>query len=358
MIFGIGKKKQAPPTFKDRVTAFWEWYPTVADQLFVMIEENRSEGIAPLVAPFMEETMPGLAWVFGPGENGGHSFTVSGEGVLAKQFLAAYWHSRALTIPRWTFYASRQPTEAERLKSLAIRLGEHEQVDVETLMLRTTVDEEAEKIHLVAWHPALERLPEDHHYRILFLLLDEALGEFGTEMYLGEIHIEPFAKDDDTRPLAELPKFIEHVNKYYEWNKLPPIESYAVYELPEQADFRRGDTMVGTTCITNILFEFLENEGRLPDDPLEGTGAELAYVAFDGDVFPLENHSEARGEVEDALASALEGHLSGRTLGGALGIHHAYIDLLLVDGDNSRQLVQATLNELGLNGRAQIESMA
>jgi hypothetical protein len=74
MVFGFGKKKSQGTTFKQRVTDFWEWYPQNADRLFEMIEAG-SDGIAEYMTKYMEATMPELAWVFGPGEPGGHSRT-------------------------------------------------------------------------------------------------------------------------------------------------------------------------------------------------------------------------------------------------------------------------------------------
>ncbi len=349
-------KAQAAATFKDRVAQFWNWYPTVAEQLFDAIENGRLGDLTSEVEEFMDNVLPGMYWVFGPGENGGHSFTVTGEGDLPKQLLAEYWHSRAIEIPNWTFHGSKQGVPLESLKGMAIQLGEQEQVDVENFLLKTCVDEESQLIDVVAWHPSLALVPDEHHMQILFLLLDEALGEFGTQTWLGEIKAQPFVADGDTRPLFELPEFIEQVNKYYQWENLSPLKSYTGYQVPEQRDTRRGDTVVGVTCVPNLVFDLLENKGRLPEDPLEGMGAEFAFLAIDGSVFPEGKQSDVRANIEDALSDALVCELSGRTLGGAFGLSESYIDLLLFDGDNSRRVVLETLKELQLHGRSRLES--
>jgi hypothetical protein len=345
-------------TFKDRVTRFWDWYVGAADRFFDTIEGGRCQDLTVEVAEFMRNTLPYLGWVFGPGKDGGHSFTLTGEGHVAKQLLAEYWQSRAVEIPNWTFFGSRQPSAAEKLKTIEIALGEQESINVAAVMLKTAVDEESKTIDLVAWHPALERVPEEHHYQILFLLLDEVLGEFGTQTWLGNIAIESIAPQETNKRLIDLPDFIEEVSNYYQWNKCPPLQSYAVYKVSEQMTSRRGDTVVGSTCIPNIIFEFLDNDGTLPEDPYEGLGAELAYVAFDSELLPEGRESDARGIIEDALNEALQGELSGRTLGGAFGIEESYIDLLLLDGENSHRIVQQTLNELQLSGRSRVESFA
>jgi hypothetical protein len=353
--FDFLKKPQQPATFKQRVAAFWEWYPRSANRLFEMIERGQSKEIADFTGQFMDSTLPGLSWVFGPGP-GGHSFTVTGDGILPRQLLAQYWHSRAVTIPRWTFHASRQATPAERLAGMAIGMQGGVQVDVEHFRLRTKVNAEQEKIDLVGWHPALSEVPEEHRVRIFFLLLDEALGEFGTDMWLGTIDVEPFEADAETRSLATLPKFVEQVGAYYGWKKLSPVECYTVYECETESDARRGDTLIGTSCMPGLIMEFLENGGRLPADPLEGSGAEFAYVALDGSLFPEGEQTAVRGEIEDTLSAALQRELSGRTLGGAFGANESYIDLLLFDGANSRRIVEQALASRQLSRLARVES--
>jgi hypothetical protein len=208
----------------------------------------------------------------------------------------------------------------------------------------------------VAWHPALEQVPEEHHLRILFLLLDQALGEFGTQNWLGDIKLEPITASETNRMLSELPEFIRQVSHYHEWEKLSPLRSFTLYEVSAQTDSRRGDTLVGTTCIPDTVCEFLENDGKLPEDPFDGIGAEFAYVAIDATVFPDGAQTEVRGNIEDALSDALESEFSGRTLGGAFGTGESYIDLLLFDGDNSRRIIRETLDRLQLQGRSRIES--
>ena len=347
--------QRSTATFKSRVSEFWRWYPQVAEKFFQAIENGDCRELAPEVGRFMETTLPTLSWVFGPGENGGHSFTLSGEGEVPKQLLAEYWHHCAPEIPKWTFHASRQPTPPERLKDFSISVGDREEVDLATFMVSTLVDEEEEKIDIVAWHPALDQLDEEHHYQLLFLLLDEALGEFGTQTWIGEIKIQPLADDSHQIPLTALPGFIEQAHRYHQWEKLPPLKAYSLYELRQQTDAPRGDTIVGSTIIPNEVFSLIENEGKLAEDPFEGSGAQFAYIAIDSDVFPEGQQSDVRGNMEDALDDALQQQWSGRTLGGAFGIHETYIDLLLLDGEQSLQIVRETLDQLQLQNRYRIE---
>ncbi len=356
MVFGFGKKKPALGTFKQRVTAFWDWYPQNADRLFDMIE-NRSDEIAEFMTTFMERTMPGLAWVFGPGESGGHSFTVSGEGVVPKQLLAAYWHSRARQIPRWTFHASRQATPPSQLEGFAIGMRGGDPIDVASFLIKPTANAESESVDIVAWHPAFEKLGEQERYHILFLLLDEALGEFGTEMWLGDIQIAPDASGPSIVKLSQLPEKIAQINAYYQWEKVLPTQAYTLYEVKEPLRGPRGDTLFGTTSIPNVVMSFIQDKGKLKDDPFDGTGAEFAYVAIDGSAIPAGAEVDTRTKIGDSISEALERAGSGLVVGGAYGSQNSYLDLVLFDADDSEALVAKLLGELQLAGRSRIHRL-
>jgi hypothetical protein len=349
---------QYQPTFKAGVIEFWDWYESVAERFFGTIEDGDCESLTQETVDFMNTHLPTMSWVFGPGENGGHSFTLTGEAILPKQLLAQYWHARRRELSGWTFHASRQPADAESLKTMAIAVSDQDQVDAENFQIKTDVDDEEKLIDIVAWHPSLKLVPEEHHFQILFLLLDEALGEFGTQNWLGHISVEPIDSDEETRPLSQLPKFIEQVNRYHKWEKLPPLETYTLYRIEDQRPGPRGDTIVGTSLIPNVVGKFIHHQGKLPEDPLEGTGARLAYIAIDSDFFPDGKQSEVRGNIEDALEESLQKDASGRVLGGAFGENQSYIDLLLVDGENSAAIVNAQLQTLQLSEKSQLHYFA
>ena len=229
----FSKRASQNKSFKTRVADFWEWFPAVADRFYATIEEGRCPDLGPEVSEQMESILPHLAWVFGPGVGNGHSFTVSGDGIVAKQLLAEYWLSQAPKIEGWTFYGSRQPSSSDDLAGMAISLGEGQQIDVEHLMVSTSVDEEQRVVHLEAWHEAMQQVPEEHRMQILFLLLDEALGEFGTETWLGSIEISPSLDLTQSKSLLQLPDFLSQVENYYQWNKLSPLRSISTYQMQE-----------------------------------------------------------------------------------------------------------------------------
>lgn len=345
---------QTDRTFKSGVAEFWKWFPTVADRFYETIEAGKCGDLLDEVSEFMHKNLPGMAWVFGPGEDGRHSFTVSGDELVVRQLLAEEWFRHAKPLKGWTFYPARQ---AGQLDAMSFST-DHGSVDAQSLLVQTKVDEESEVIDIIAWHPAFEEMEEDGSYQILFLMLDEALGEFGTSAWIGDIKIAEVHKDaPHVRPITELPKYIESVQNYHRWEKLPPTQRYASYQLPETYPGPRGDTIIGTTLIPNQIIDFILEEGELESNVLRETNADLAYIAFDADSLPDGEQSIARGELEDAIEEALQKHDSGRVLGGAHGTQHAYIDLLIFDGNQTLELVQQQIERLQIVG-AQVHVIA
>lgn len=335
-------------TFTERVAEFWSWFPQVAERYRAAIDQGNFDSCAQEMTDRMIEWFPRLAWVFGPGENDGHSLTLSGEGEVLKQMQCEFWLSQAKSVPGWIFFASRQPSPASRLDDLQFEFGEGLSVRPGEVEVQSSVDEENQKLDITVWHPIFESLPEDTRWQIVFLLLDESLGEFGTQTWIGTIDVEPFEADDKTRSVVELAPFIGQVIEYFGWESLDPLESYSVYEVPEQTTAPRGDTLVGRTCTPDLIREFLSSGGEMELASLDESGAEAVYVSLKSELFETQDASDYRAKIEDAIAEALTRSGGGRVLGGAFGIEHSYIDLLLFDGEKSRQTVNRTLQDLQL----------
>lgn len=339
-------------TFREQVIEFWRWFPTVAPQLAKQLEKG--EGLENLASDFADELrgkIGGLAWVFGPGKSEGRfSFTVTGEAQKAKQLLSQFWLSQAIEVPGWDFYCSRQPSPPELLAHLQIDVGGNS-VDAETLMISTEVDDDANAVSIKAWHPAFEPVPEEARLQILFLLLDEALGEYGTQTKLGDIQ---FADEPDAMPLAKLPEYLDNLWLEKGWDNVTPLESYVGYRADPTEGFERADTVAGYTCVPQVVLSFLENQGNLEEDPIENTGAEFLFVKIPGDVLNSEDPLSDRNDVEEEITKRLSG--AGYVVGAATGAENMYIDLVAFDGRRSRAAIEEALSVQDLDGQYELKS--
>jgi hypothetical protein len=294
----------------------------------------------------------GLSWVFGPGKQDGRlSFTVTGEGQTARQLLSNFWLTQAVDIPGWEFYCSRQASSLEQLANSTIDVA-GQSVDANSLMVATDVDEENETVNIKAWHPAFEAVEDMGRFQILYLLLDEALGEYGTQTKLGSIE---FKDESNARPLQELPGYLDRVWLEKGWEERSPLETYSGYQAEPAEGFERADTIAGYTCVPNVVLEFLNNQGCLDEDPVEGSGAEYVFVQVDLSAEAPADPLEFRAAIEDEIAKRLNGG-GGYVVGGATGLHHSYVDIVIFDGSRSFAAINEALDELQLAGKYEVKS--
>ena len=353
---GAAGAKEAPAerTFKLRVEEFWTWFAEAAPRIFATIEEGKCASLADEMAVTVERILGGGAWEFGPGANGGgHGFTFSPEDDAHRQFLAAYWLSRAPKLTGWSFFSARQPTSIAEI-SLSLNGRTFRAIE---FWVTPLVDREQQKVDITVWHPVFDAVEERQRYELLFLFLDQALGEVGTGHWIGKID---FSKQNlaDAMPLEELRPYLARLQGETGWKKLPPGEAYTGYQCKEPHDrFPRGDTITGTTAHMRLIDDYMKAGGEM-DNPLAKFGADFAYVALEVSLLAEGDEAAARGDIEDALDAALKREASGRVLGGAHGTRCAYVDLFLVDGAKSVALVQRVLRERGLPAETSVNFFA
>jgi hypothetical protein len=350
------KKKAADGgerTFKARVADFWRWYAEVAPRFTKIIDAREAASLSDEVCAEVDKIYPRCAWVFGPGEAEGHSFTLTGEGNPHRQLLMLFWKSLAPEIPGWTFYPARQPGP---VSEITLDAGGQTFSPIE-FWLTPSVDRENEKIDLTVWHPLYAVMPENERWTVLFLFLDEALGEYGTQQRIGEIKLED-KRLAESIPIKELRSYVEVAERAHGWKRHLPGAIWTGYRFEQRGDgFLRADIITGTTSHMAIVNEYARAEGNM-SDPLAGTGADFVFVAFDSGILPKGQEIDFRGGIEEALSRALEADKSGRVLGGACGKQNTYIDLLLFDGRSSLEIVRRVLAEGGLPSGTSINYFA
>lgn len=337
------KAANISPTLKQRVTEFWNWYAENAERFYKTIENAKCSDLEPEVSTAVDRWLPGMAWVFGPGANNqGHSFTLSGEGFLPRQFVAEYWLQQAPQLPGWTFYASRQ--RSEKCKGFILRLDENENFRPGEFWVCPYVDDEEEEIDIAVWHPTIHRLPEEERLHALFLMLDEILGEHGTQNWIGEIK---FSEDQlkQSIPIFELREMIEETQKSHGWSKHPPTETWSSYHLEESGtEWLRHDIVAGSARYFRLVGNYSDAHGPC-EHPLPELGVDYVFVAVQTSHFPRGSEVDGRSKIEDVIIDALERTGSGISIGGATGFINCYMDFMIYDGENSLKIVKETLRK-------------
>lgn len=341
-------------TFKRRIGAFWNWYSAVADRFHRTIDEGACASLSDEVSAKVDELLPGLAWVFGPGAGGqGHSFTLSGEGILPKQILAAAWRDGAPDLAGWTFHSERQPSD--QIGAFELRIREHSFRPIE-FWVTPEIDEEAEAVNLTVWHPLAEQVSEALRGTALFLMLDELFGEVGTGNWIGTIDYGN-ARLADSMPILELKEFVESARQEHGWKKGPPGESWHLYQLPEPHEGPRGDTISGVSSCPAPLYAFLRDPQHA-EDPFEELDAVWAYLSFDSGFLTQGREVDSREDIAEAIAGDLREQHEGRYLGGGIGRERTYLDFVLFDSPRSEETIRATVRRLGLPPNTRLEYLS
>lgn len=351
----FGRRDQTSPrTYNESVAAFWKWFEDVAPRFYATIEAGKCASLGKETSTKIDELFSGFAWVYGSGANGkGHSLTLSGEGNIHWQLLALQWLATAPTIEGWTFYAARQPgsIRGHVIEVHGLRF------DPKEIWVTPRIDEQAEKIDLTIWHPSWETLEDRQKYAVTFLFLDEALGEYGTSWWIGEIN---HGKDQLSRsfPLQELADYVAVQSGEKGWKKFPPGERWTLYSIKDvEGDFPRSDIFTLSTAVPQLFTEYMDANGEIPD-PLKGSGADYIYISIAKDFFPIGEEVAKRGQIEDALEAALSPIHAGRIVGGAFGSQYGYIDLLVFNGERSLAVIQNTLRAQKVPAGTMIEFFA
>lgn len=355
-IHSSGPLRAFPPeqTFKRRVAAFWDWFAGEADRFHGHYEGTaRVENLTDEVSDQVDELLPGMAWVFGPGgKPGEHSFTLSGEGIAFKQMLARYWLEQAPEIPGWCFHSERVASPDPGHFSL--RFGELE-FKVMEFWVTPEVDEENECIDLTVWHPLADRIDKGQCQTALFLVLDEILGETGTGHWIGEMEFSR-KKLGASMPILELKEFLEATRADRGWKFIHPCDTWTSYGIPaeKRGEKPRLDTIAGTSRGWKMLRTYLDKPDGFTD-PFREANAEWVYLSFPSSLLPDGRQVDARGEMEEIIEAALAGERSGIPLGGAIGNRNAYLDFLIFDGERSLALIREAARKAGVPAETRLE---
>lgn len=336
---------QAVGSFKQRVQSFWQWYARESQDIFDLVSHDAAPALlTDRLVPQIDRLGPGFGWVFGPGEDGGHSLTLTPEGALSHQFLADYWRDCAPKLAGWTFFSSRQPSPA--IESCGLRVGDHE-LTAHDVWIEVIPDPARERINLQVWHSLLTDLPEQSQYQIVLLLLDEALGEHGTAALIGDIFVAG-NKPADGVALTALREVALRVFAENDWTPAIPAQSYALLTLePLEGDFLRADVYTINSSYPELIIDYLSHGGAI-DDPVAPNGATFVFLDVPLAYFPTGQETKLRGEIEDAICDRLCAERSGLLIGGSAGSVAMYSDFVLFDGDESIEIVRRAMLELDL----------
>jgi hypothetical protein len=177
------------------IDAFWQWWAT-ANQAFAQAFSTHGpldQALLSEMSQRVEAIDPALDWEFGPGSASEHHLCLSAKGDPVLRVLAERWVKRGPPPDKtWEYYASRQasPARALTLEIAGAALA------LDDLAFDVDEDDSRERLHLRGHHPVFAKVDDESlRLRILFIGLDNLLGEDGVERWIGGVDaaVEPLA---------------------------------------------------------------------------------------------------------------------------------------------------------------------
>jgi len=308
---------------RDAIAEFWAWWPSVEKAIAAGFSKKKSDGgglspelvrdVSSHVTAIHEE----LQWEFGPGRKADHHLAVTAHGDPELRVVAERWlHHAPKSSARWEFHASRQ---ANPRPSLVMEMDD-KRVPFDELLFVANVDDQRERVDLVAYHPAFAKTKKPKtNINVVFVALDNLLGEDDVERFLGAVEV---VKKKPREPSIS----------YLELKKL-------VAKLAKKATGEKWALLEGTTKSGKPLFGLINQALKRIDHPLLDSHVTITirFDALDERGLPSpEDNKRLEAVEEDLLDSLGDGaaNLGHETLEGRRVIH-----LHVMEGGPAAQLL-------------------
>lgn len=199
MVFGAG-------AYERKIKQFWEWFARVQERYF-----NDLEGTAEAFTELsnrMKKIHKSLTFEFSShNDDGTREFIISADGNIRAFPDVVKTVELAPPLGKWKIIAFRQPKR--EITSIALN-----DVTIELDDVYFQANENGSKLDVMIFFKEYE---DNGFFRTLaFIVLDIVLGEYETEIYIGNIHIEkmPEQLTDEIQPIKELPLFVEKIKNH------------------------------------------------------------------------------------------------------------------------------------------------
>jgi len=307
------------------IDAFWAWWATNSAAFAAAFDGRRGPdaALAEALSARVAGIDPGLDWEFGPGKQSRHHLCLSGKGDPVLRVTTERWVKRGPAADAtWEYYASRQPTAQTGLR-LEIA---GQAVDLDQFTFAVSENESRELLDLKAHHPVFERIADERLRRqILFIAIDNLLGEDGTERWLGGI-------DESRIPLSPAVPYAELRDRVDELARRATRDRWAVLK-----GTRDGKPVFITTNLALKRIDHLLYDMHL--------AVAIRLLSPNEHGLTHKEEGDALNAFEDGLVAALgaDGVLVGHeTVDG-----HRTIYLRVMEGGPARGIVDAEVARLG-----------
>lgn len=166
-----------------RVQTFWSWWEQKRAVFEQSIERGFSQAESDALTQQVHVLHEGLVWSMGRSLSGEYEFMVSAEGNLELRALVEQWRSDAPEgLQNWSMLTACPP---QPIQGNALSMG-GVSIDFDGFEFAVERDMRLERLHLLAYHPAIGKLDSEQAQVALYVFLSNLLGEDALERWIGD----------------------------------------------------------------------------------------------------------------------------------------------------------------------------
>jgi hypothetical protein len=187
---------------------FWNWFSRQSDILFNF--ENDQEKIFDQLSIQLSKVDKNLTFEFGPIENNKREFIISAAGILSSFPSVESIYANHPNLDKWIFIKYRPRREVINIITYqGISINPK---DVQYLLFK---DEDPKKVGVLVFIKNYQKSLQSIFHEIGYLFLDEALGEYDVETYIGGIDFMDFGSKyySKSSPITDLAKSFDEYMK-------------------------------------------------------------------------------------------------------------------------------------------------
>lgn len=320
-------------SFKLRVQKFWKAFSEEESQIREMMD-NKADGqtLLNFVDSILQIAFTRVYFEMGINNDGKYELILTPEGDQPRLLQLYYWqqYAPAQLSEKWNFYSSKpaQPARSWTMNMHGIDIG------AEDIIIYTEVDEQRHKINLEIYSPKLMALDENPRFSMLFIFIDQFIGELYTMEFIGYVDFTDHEQNKESVKISSLKEYIEKTAADNQWTIIEnPYEIFKGYQMnpTENENWAlREDVVSGYTSCSSILNAYYNNDSRIVDD-LKEDGVTFGFVFINNVNIPREDIVNFRAEIEDKIMAQVQSSGIAYSLGGASGFHFSYLDFIIFD---------------------------
>ncbi|MBX2797570.1 MAG: hypothetical protein KTR31_07880 [Myxococcales bacterium] len=203
------------PDVGPAIGAFWSWWEDNRPVLDAEVGSTADLSFVAELSARIDAIHPNLEWEFGKGVVAQHQFCVSATGDPKLRVLAERWKAAGPPADEvFEYHTARQRIPGD-VSGTALGFGPHT-VSFDDFRFAIEEDDGRQRLNVIVHHPAFAALDEDGRARVMFVSLDNVLGEDAVETWLGSLGTSAEEAPDDAIGVMALRQLLDALPSRWE----------------------------------------------------------------------------------------------------------------------------------------------